>query len=85
VMPFTTTNATKFEVVTRLQAAFEHGDIRILDDAVQTGELQAFEMDRTPSGLVRYGAPDGMHDDTVMALALAWHALGDSGPLLLWG
>ena len=28
--------------------------------------------DYLPSGLVRYGAPTGMHDDYVMSLALAW-------------
>ena len=27
---------------------------------------------RLPSGLLRYGAPSGGHDDTVMALAMAW-------------
>ena len=28
-----------------------------------------------PSGLMRYGAPSGQHDDTVMALAMAWSAV----------
>jgi hypothetical protein len=28
-----------------------------------------------PSGLLRYGAPAGQHDDTVMALAMAWHGV----------
>jgi hypothetical protein len=32
-------------------------------------------MDRLPSGMVRYSAPDGMHDDTVMATALMWHGM----------
>ena len=27
---------------------------------------------RLPSGLTRYTAPSGGHDDTVMALAMAW-------------
>jgi len=42
---------------------------------VLIGELQAYEMERLPSGMLRYSAPDGMHDDTVMALALGWQAL----------
>jgi hypothetical protein len=25
--------------------------------------------------MVRYSAPEGGHDDTVMALAMAWHAV----------
>ena len=40
-------------------------------------------MERLPSGMLRYSAPEGMHDDTVMSLALAWHGIYDSVPLLL--
>lgn len=36
-------------------------------------ELSAFELDYH-NGRLRYSAPEGLHDDTVMALALAWHA-----------
>ncbi len=36
-------------------------------------ELESFEANRLPSGKWRYSAPDGMHDDTVIALALAWY------------
>jgi hypothetical protein len=85
VQPFQTTNATKAVIIEALALAFERGDISILNDPVLVSELQAYEMDRTPSGMVRYGAPEGMHDDTVMALALMWYAIGDSRPLLLWG
>ena len=74
VRPFTTTNATKAEVIDNLALAFERGDLKILPDPVLVAELQAFEAERLPSGLMRYGAPEGMHDDTVMALALAWQA-----------
>jgi hypothetical protein len=42
---------------------------------VQIGELQAYEGKRLDGGATKYGAPDGMHDDTVMALALAWQAI----------
>lgn len=73
VVPFTTTNATKQVIVDALALAFERGAIRILPDPVLIAELQAYEAERLPSGLLRYGAPDGMHDDTVMALMLAWH------------
>lgn len=74
VRPFTTTNATKAEVVDNLALAFERGDLRILPDPILIAELQAFEAERLPSGLLRYSAPEGMHDDCVMALALAWQA-----------
>lgn len=74
VQPFTTTNATKKAVIEGLALGIERGDIGLLDDDVQTGELQAYAMERTATGLYRFGAPEGMHDDTVMALALAWEA-----------
>lgn len=82
VQGFVTTNATKVQIVDALALAFERGDIRILPDPVLIGELQAFEMDRLPSGLIRYGAPSGQHDDCVMSLALAWSGVYDAQPLL---
>lgn len=75
VIPFTTTSATKQAAIQALQAAFEHGEIKILPDPVQIGELQSYEGERTPSGAWKYSAPEGMHDDTVMAMAIAWNGL----------
>jgi len=83
VQPFLTTNATKAAAIDALTLAFERGELRILNDPVQIGELQAFEAERLPSGLTRYGAPEGMHDDTVMALALAWQSTNLPGANLL--
>jgi hypothetical protein len=73
--PFTTTNASKAQVIESLALAFERSDIRILNDPVLVGELVAYQTERLPSGLLRYGAPSGQHDDTVMALAMAWSAV----------
>lgn len=72
VQPFQTTNASKAQVIDGLALAFERGELGILDDPVLIGELQAYQAERLPSGLLRYGAPEGMHDDCVIALALAW-------------
>lgn len=72
VRDFVTTNATKADAIESLAAAFEQGNIRILDDPTLIAELQSYEVERLPSGMVRYSAPEGMHDDTVMSLALAW-------------
>lgn len=85
VQPFNTTNATKTQAIDSLALAFERGDLRIINDAVLIAELQAYEMERLPSGLMRYSAPAGMHDDCVMSLALAWQGQGQSGSLLLFG
>ena len=75
VESFTTTNATKGAIIQKLIAAFEHGEISIIDDNIQFGELLSYESKRTPSGAVTYSAPDGVHDDTVQALAMAWDML----------
>jgi len=75
VSGFVTTNATKAQIINALQLAFEQETITILDDPIQTAELMAYQVERLPSGLLRYGAPEGMHDDTVMALAIAWHGV----------
>jgi phage terminase large subunit-like protein len=83
VIPFNTTNASKANIIDGLALAFEQGELRILDDPILLGELMAYEMERLPSGLMRYNAPSGMHDDTVMALAFAWSAVKEySQPLL---
>lgn len=67
------TNATKANMVESLSLALERFEIKILNDQVLISELQAYEMERLPSGMIRYSAPEGFHDDCVMALALALH------------
>ncbi len=71
---FTTTHSTKANLIEALAAAFERSALRILNDPILVAELQAYEVQRTPSGLVRYGAPAGIHDDCVISVALAWAA-----------
>ena len=72
VIPFVTTNASKQAIIDQLSLAFEQRSIRIPNDPVLIGELQSYECKRLPSGLYRYSAPEGMHDDCVMSLAIAW-------------
>jgi len=83
IVPFTTTSATKQAIIQSLQSAFENGLIRVLDEPVLIGELLSFESKRNASGSFSYSAPDGMHDDCVMSLAIAWHGVSDSG-VILW-
>ncbi len=80
VDPFTTTNASKKELVDALALAFEREEIRILPDPVLVGELQAYEMEKTPSGLLRYKGPEGYHDDCVISLGLANLACIEGAP-----
>lgn len=72
VVPWTATNGTKQRIVEDLSVAIERKDITLLRDPVQLNELLAFDVERLPSGLIRYSAPEGMHDDTVIAAALSW-------------
>lgn len=82
VYGFTTTNATKAQIVEGLALAIETRAISYPNNLQIISELQSFEMERLPSGLVRYGAPAGMHDDSVISLALAHHACGNmAGPI----
>lgn len=73
---FTTSASSKVAIIEGLALAIEKGNVRLLDDATQKAELQAYDMKRLPGGGYRYGAPEGIHDDTVMALAIAWHGVG---------
>ena len=85
IIPFTTTNATKHGIIQSLQSAFEHGQIKIIDDPVLVGELLSFESKKTNSGNFTYSAPEGQHDDCVMSLALAWYAVDRAQPVILFG
>ena len=73
VRPFETTASSKPPLIESLVLAFDRSEITILDDPIMTGELMAYERTITPSGRSQYSAPQGLHDDTVIALALAWH------------
>jgi len=74
VLGFVTTNASKKEAIEALALALERRHLYLLADATQRAELEAYAIETLPSGLIRYSAPEGMHDDTVMALALGWQA-----------
>jgi len=85
IVPFTTTNVTKHAIITDLQSAFEHDRVKIVNDPVLIGELLSFESRKTTSGNITYSAPDGQHDDCVMSLAFAWHAVQAAQPVIIFG
>lgn len=75
VEPFTTTSKTKPVIIEDLAVAFEQGDIAILNEGYLIAELEAFTYTYSASSrTVKYGAPNGMHDDSVISLALAYHS-----------
>jgi len=75
VVPYAFTNASKEALINHLAMSIEQGKIRLMDLEEQTAELLAYEYELTPSRNVRMNAPEGMHDDCVIGLALAaWGA-----------
>lgn len=83
VQAFHTSHATKQPLIHALQSAFEHEEISILPDDTTINELSAYEAKKTASGY-SYNAPSGMHDDTVMALAIGWHGISKRGASVAW-
>lgn len=75
VQGFNTTNQSKADLVSELQVAFEQKKISILDDAKQLRELSYYSAEYNPKTKnVYYNAPNGLHDDTVIALMLSYDA-----------
>lgn len=72
---FRFSSSSKQQIMERLAVALQRREITIPDGALPA-ELEAYEYQYTRTG-VRYGAPEGMHDDGVCALALAVHGLGE--------
>lgn len=73
------TNATVAAGVQSLSLGLQRRQLRLLPDThpvgrVQKTELLAYTARKTPSGLLAYGAPEGMHDDCVRGLMLSWLA-----------
>jgi len=68
------TNETKKQLIQALMISLEQEKIRLFKkdiSPIQYNEMQIFEYEMTPSGLIRYQAPEGYHDDTVISVALA--------------
>lgn len=69
------TQESKKALIEGLMMGFEQARLRILDEAAQTSELEIFEYEIGKTGKVHYSAPEGYHDDCVIALALAFWPL----------
>lgn len=71
---WTTTNASKKDLVTNLQLALENKQITILSDDYMLDELRKYQADvNLRTNVVTYNASVG-NDDQVIALMLAWKA-----------
>lgn len=67
---FTTTNLTKAVIVENLTLDIENKALGVPKIAEMDAELRAYTQVKLPSGMIRYTGPEGVHDDTVIMLAL---------------
>lgn len=67
---FKFTAQSKQQLMEGLAVGIQHRKV-LFPDGIIKDELENFEFEYTKHG-VRYSAPEGLHDDCVCALALAW-------------
>lgn len=75
VIGFNTSNTSKNAIVLNMQTALENGTVKLLDIEKQTRQFSYFTATYNPKTRnVSYNAPQGLHDDCVMATLLAYDA-----------
>lgn len=68
-------SAAKQQLIEKLRVNIENQRISYPDIPIQRRELENYEYQMTESGAIKYEAPDTLHDDCVISLALAnWGA-----------
>jgi hypothetical protein len=80
VVDFTTTNASKSVLVDMMTSKIAERTIKLPTDETLLSEFEAFDYERLPSGLLRYSAPAGFHDDIVIASCLAMWGADEVAP-----
>lgn len=75
---FKFTGPSKQQLMDGLRMAIQRREIHYASEGHLINELLSFGYHYTPTG-VRYTAPSGLHDDCVMALALAVHKWAELG------
>lgn len=77
---FNTNNQSKRDIIEKLVTAFQKESITIPNDAELIRELQHYAMEKTTKGYTYNGA-DGVNDDYVISLALAYDTYNNSGSI----
>jgi len=81
IMAFNMTVKSKPPLIKGMYHALETGGLHLLRDESGDDELRKFEVRQTPNGHWKYEAPNGSHDDTVIARALANRMIHYVSPL----
>jgi hypothetical protein len=79
IQPYKFTSATKTDLIENAVLLVEQQQVTYPDcteTRVLLSELEAYEYKKTAFGTLQMNAPDGMHDDCVIAFALACWPLG---------
>lgn len=72
IRDFVTTNDSKRRVIEQLITAFQTGAVTIPQDKELVKQIQHYQIEKTPGGKITYNALNGVHDDAVISLALAY-------------
>lgn len=70
-------NTNKRQMIEQLSMDIEQELISFPEIPELINELNVFTFEQTKTGKIRYGAPDGMHDDIVMSMALGNSKFGN--------
>lgn len=75
VKPFKITGANKKDLIDRLAVSIEQRLVTFPANEQLIDELKSYTYFLSDAGNIKFGAPDGMHDDCVISMALAiWGA-----------
>lgn len=81
---FLFTNSSKQQLIEHLAVMLEKKEVTFPDITVLINELSSYQYEITRAGNMRYNAPGGSHDDSVIALALAiWKVKHIKNPRVL--
>lgn len=72
---FNTDNDSKDKIISKLQVAFQNGNISIFDLVELMDELEYYEMTYSKTGKRVFNAAKGHHDDLVMSLAIGYNSI----------
>lgn len=75
------TEVTRMNLLNNLAMLLEQDKIQIPNDQGLIDELESFQYSLSPLGKIKVGAPESMHDDRVMSLALAVHGVSNMVPI----
>lgn len=76
IQPFVTTSKSKQDIIEQLVVANQNKECTFIDKDWLLKELELFSYEYNPKTKgVKYSAPNGFHDDSVMATAIAYQSL----------